>query len=124
MIKAEIKQTDLTALNKDLRALHPDNLLKGELAPLGKVIITEAGKYPAPVGYPRTGRLGRSWSFSVIKNDLTIKNDAGYATWVQGDNQTARHGRTGWKKVSDIAIKRLDELMKRLSKKAAKIWRN
>ena len=55
----------MNELRRDLKALRLENLLRGELDPLGKSIIQKAGQYPPPLPTSkRTGHLGRSWHYN------------------------------------------------------------
>ena len=124
MIKAEIKASDLAELKRDLKALQLKNLLRGELDPLGASIIQKAGAYPPPTANSRrTGRLGRSWQSKVWGMNLEVENYAHYAGYVHGEEQTARHEQTGWKRLFGVAQTEAEKLMKRLSDKVGRIWR-
>lgn len=124
MIKVEIKKRDLQNLKKDLNDLKPRNLLRGELDPLGRDIIQEVRPYPPSVGYPRTGRLGRSWWYRTYGEDLEVGNYASYAGYVQGAEQTGYHKSHGWKNVFDVATTQAEKLIKKIINKAEQIWRS
>jgi len=124
MIKAEIRASDLAELKRDLKALQLKNLLRGELDPLGASIIQKAGAYPPPTANSRrTGRLGRSWQSKVWDMKLEVENYASYAGYVHGEEQTATHRATGWKRLFEVASTQTDKLMKKLSDKIDRIWR-
>jgi len=123
MIEAHIDPRQLAELNRDLKALRPENLVGPELDPMGRRVIKTAGVYPRSVGYPRTGHLGRSWYHRLYGLDLTIGNLAVYAGYVHGEEQTARHKQTGWKRVFDVAMDEASKLLKKLEDKAVRIWR-
>ena len=123
MIEAQFDPRQLAELNRDLQALHPKKLVGPELDPMGRRIIKTAEVYPAPVGGIRTGHLGRSWYHRLYGLDLTIGNLAVYAGYVHGEEQTARHAQTGWKRVFDVAVDEASKLLKKLEDKAVAIWR-
>lgn len=123
MIEAHIDPKDLADLNRSLRALRPDRLIGPELDPMGRRVIRTAGKYPGSIGSPRSGHLGRSWYHRLYGLDLTVGNLAHYAGYVHGEEQTARHKQTGWKRVLDVAMDEASKLIKKLEDKAVRIWR-
>jgi len=122
MITAEIRPKDLKEFNKDMKALRPKELLKGELGPFAVGVIREVAQYPRPSGYPRTGHLGRSWYHRLYGLDVTIGNSAIYAGYVQGEEQLAHHGAQGWKRLMDVAVTRMDKLIKHIMSKMERLW--
>ncbi len=124
MMKLEIEPIGLAELKRDLRRLQPRNLLRGELDPLGCDIIRVVSPYPPALPTSRrTGRLGRAWHYNVQGIRLEVKNYAWYAGYVHGEEQTATHRQTGWKRLFDVALTEADKLIKRLADKAGNIWR-
>lgn len=123
MIEVKIKESDLRELQRDLKKIKPKNLLKGELNPLGRQIVQEAKQYPPPVGYPRTGRLGRSWHYTTPRDTLEIKNYAEYAGYVQGEQQTSFHKAHGWKNIYNITKDKVSKFIDKIEKKIDNIWR-
>ena len=124
MIKVEIKQTDLDELGRDLDNLMPKKLLNRRLDPLGRSIISEVSDYPPPLRTSRrTGELGKSWVYNVMDMNLEVENYATYAGWVQGENQTSRHRRTGWKRLFDVAVSQADKMIVTISREIDRIWR-
>jgi len=124
MIKVEINKRDLAELQRDLHVLRPKNLLRSEMEPFATSVIQEAGRYPPPVGYPRTGHLKRSWYYTIHGVNAEIKNAASYAGWVHGEEQIDTHKKHGWKQVFDVATTQLEKMLDRLSKKVDKIWKS
>jgi hypothetical protein len=123
MIDIQINPTDLREFNRDMQAIRPKKLVGPELDPLGKRIIRVAKQYPASVGYPRTGRLGRSWYHHVFGLDLKIGNSAYYAGYVHGPGQIQTHRKHGWKRVLDVMSDEMSKFMKKIEDKLEKIWR-
>ncbi len=123
MIEAHIDPTDLRELERDLRALRRDMLLRHELDPLGKRVIRKAGQYPPPSGYPRTGHLGRSWWYNALGTTLEVGNLAVYAGWVHGEEQLAYHRLRGWKRIYGIMIDETSKLIDKLERKVERLWR-
>ena len=124
MIKAEIDPRDLREMHRDLDALHPKELLRGEQDPMGRSVIRDAGVYPpAGIGNKRTGELGRKWYHRVHGLDLTVGNLAVYAGYVHGEEQRSYHGLRGWKRLFKVAVTQADKLYKKLERKVDQIWR-
>ena len=128
MIEAEIPPAELRELEKDIKALYPEKLLKGELGPFVKEVGAQVGKYPPPVpasSYTRTGHLGRSWVYNVINSlSAEVGNFAKYAGYVHGIRQVEQHRAHGWRRLFEMGGDMWDEFIDKLSEKAGRIWRS
>ena len=123
MITGHIDPKDLAEFNRDMKALRPKNLLRGEVDPMSARIIKKASKYAPPVaGSQRTGYLGNAWYRTLHGDDFEIGNLASYAGWVHGEEQTATHRRHGWKRLFEVAATEADKLYKRVEKRIKKSW--
>lgn len=123
MLEISTKGTDLAALNRDLEALKPKKLMRKHMNPLGKNIVHEVEQYPPPIDNNRTGKLGRSWYYRTWGMNLDVGNVASYAGYVQGEKQTERHRRTGWKRLFEVAITQTEKLIDKVGREIDRIWR-
>jgi len=126
LIEVEFEPRDILSLELALKNLDAAALLKDEWMPFMARVIEVSGAYPpVPAGskYIRTFHLNRSWDKEVI-NPLTaqVLNNAIYAGYVVGHEQTAMHAGTGWKHAFDEASRLLDFLAQKLWEKAERIW--
>ncbi len=125
MITVHIEGSDLRELQRDLRDLHPDRLLKDDMRNLGRGIVQTARRYPTPrTSYKRTGFLARSWAYFILGNKLHIENKAKYVGYVMGDEQTQVHKRHGWQKIRTIIDKQTEKMLKAIEREIDKIWRH
>jgi len=128
MIEAEIDPRDLLEFNLDMDRLKTEELLKGELGPFARSVGVFAGKYPPPVldsTYIRTHHLDRSWYYKLLSPvSVEVGNLAFYAGYVHGREQVPWHGEHGWRRLREEGQKSLVAFMRRMSEKAARIWRS
>jgi len=129
MATIEIKIKGLARVRAKLAKLiaMDANIITPELKEWGK---DEADRlqntaYPPPrpqQRYKRTGKLGRSWSSSVIGSAaVKISNNAGYAPWVVGEKQAWMHAGRWWQ-ARPIVEKDIPELTKSITKKIDSPW--
>ena len=124
MIDMQISAPDMAELNRDMIALRSENLLRGEMDPLGQAVVKEVSPYPAELPTSRrTGNLGASWWYRALGMKANVGNYADYAGYVQGEEQTTRHRITGWKNILDVASSQMDKLVDKVSRRIDQIWR-
>ena len=101
-------------LNQDLKEKVSAALTAGALTIKGKAAI-----YPPPVGYPRTGRLGRSWTIMSSLGGLTVEigNNTPYGPYVQDEGQqTWFHAAHGWSRFQQVARDNEAEVVAKVKK--------
>ena len=65
---------------------------------------------------------GKRWYVKVFPSYLIVGNAATYAGYVHGPEQTDVHGKHGWRKLYETAVKELPAIIKKLEARALALW--
>lgn len=125
MFQVEWDQEDLDELLLDLDGIKPPNSMKDMLSKWAYETEMETKGYPpVPEGstYVRTENLFRGWVREAWPMKARVYNPVDYGIFVQGREQTAKHQSTGWKRLHEVGMAKLEQLIYRLEMVITGIW--